>query len=37
MHFGFPLRLDARGRLAAVDDDDYLRGLVEMLLFTRPG
>ncbi|MEW2051329.1 GPW/gp25 family protein [Streptomyces sp. NPDC005476] len=37
MHFGFPLRLDARGRLAAVDDEEYLRGLVEAVLFTRPG
>ncbi|MGW1245216.1 GPW/gp25 family protein [Streptomyces bobili] len=37
MRFGFPLRLDARGRLAAVDDEEYLRGLVEAVLFTRPG
>ncbi|WP_309060097.1 GPW/gp25 family protein [Streptomyces sp.] len=37
MRFGFPLRLDARGRLATVDDEEYLRGLVEAVLFTRPG
>jgi phage baseplate assembly protein W len=37
MRFGFPLRLDARGRLATVDDEEYLRGVVEAVLFTRPG
>ncbi|WP_251096594.1 GPW/gp25 family protein [Streptomyces sp. Caat 7-52] len=37
MHLGFPLRLDGRGRLASVDDEEYLRGLVETALFTRPG
>jgi phage baseplate assembly protein W len=36
-HVGFPLRLDAGGRTARVVDDDYLRGLVEQVLFTTPG
>lgn len=36
-HVGFPLRLDTRGRTALVDDEEYLRGLVEQVLFTRPG
>jgi phage baseplate assembly protein W len=36
-HVGFPLRLDSRGRTALVDDADYVRGLVEQVLFTAPG
>lgn len=36
-HIAFPLRLDTRGRTAAADDETYLRGLVEQVLFTRPG
>lgn len=36
-HIAFPLRLDARGRTALADDEDHLRGLVEQVLFTRPG
>lgn len=36
-HVAFPLRLDARGRTALADDDEHLRGLVEQVLFTRPG
>jgi phage baseplate assembly protein W len=36
-HLGFPIRLDARGRTAQADDEAYLRGLVEQVLFTRPG
>lgn len=36
-HIGFPLRLGTRGRTALVDDEEYLRGLVEQVLFTRPG
>ena len=36
-HIAFPLRLDARGRTALADDETYLRGLVEQVLFTRPG
>jgi phage baseplate assembly protein W len=36
-HVAFPLHLDARGRTALADDETYLRGLVEQVLFTRPG
>ncbi len=36
-HVGFPLRLDIRGRTALVDDETYLRGLVEQVLFTASG
>ena len=36
-HLGFPLRLDGRGRTAVVGEEEYLRGLVELVLFTRPG
>ena len=36
-HIAMPLRLDSRGRTAVADDDAHLRGLVEQVLFTRPG
>ncbi|GHJ54741.1 MULTISPECIES: GPW/gp25 family protein [Micromonospora] len=36
-HVGFPLRVGGRGRTALVGDEEYLRGLVEAVLFTRPG
>lgn len=36
-HLAFPLHLDGRGRTALADDEEYLRGLVELVLFTRPG
>jgi uncharacterized protein len=36
-HIAFPLRMDGRGRTATVDDEVYLRGLIEQVLFTRPG
>ena len=36
-HFGFPLRFDGSGRTASATPEQYLRGLVEMVLFTRPG
>jgi phage baseplate assembly protein W len=36
-HIAFPLRLDASGRTARADDEAYLRGLIEQVLFTRPG
>lgn len=36
-HLGSPLRLDGRGRTALATDEEYLRGLVEAVLFTRPG
>lgn len=37
LHVGYPWRLDRRGRTAGVDVETYLRGLVETVLFTRPG
>jgi phage baseplate assembly protein W len=37
VHVGFPVRAGARGRTALVDDEAYLRGLVEQVLFTTPG
>ena len=37
VHLGFPVRLDSRGRTASATDEEYLRGLVEQVLFTRPG
>jgi uncharacterized protein len=36
-HVGFPLRVTAQRRTALLDDDAYLRGLVEAVIFTRPG
>lgn len=36
-HVLFPPRLGARGRMATGADEEYLRGLVEQVLFTRPG
>lgn len=36
-HLGIPLQLDARGRAAVVDRERWLAGLVEQVLFTRPG
>lgn len=36
-HVAFPLRLDSRGKTALADDEAYLTGLVEQVLFTRPG
>lgn len=32
-----PPALDGRGRTGLADEDRYLRGLVEQVLFTRPG
>jgi phage baseplate assembly protein W len=37
VHVAFPLRLDSRGRTAVAGLDAYLAGLVEQVLFTRPG
>lgn len=36
-HVGFPLRATAQGRTELLDDDAYLRALVEAVIFTRPG
>lgn len=35
--FGFPFRIDHRGRSASYDLDRHIRGLIEQLLFTAPG
>jgi phage baseplate assembly protein W len=37
MHTDYPLHFDQRGRTAATTDDDYLRDLIELVLFTAPG
>lgn len=36
-HLGFPLSVTPQRRTALVDDSTYLRGLVEAVIFTRPG
>ncbi|MBK7624102.1 MAG: GPW/gp25 family protein [Kineosporiaceae bacterium] len=36
-HLATPLALDGRGRTALADEEAYLRGLIEHVLFTRPG
>lgn len=36
-HLAFPLALDGRGQTALADEERYLRGLIEQVLFTRPG
>lgn len=37
MHIDYPFRVDGRGRTADTTDDDYVRDLVEQVLFTAPG
>ena len=37
MNLAYPLHFDGRGRTATANDDDYLRGLIEQVLFTAPG
>lgn len=37
VHIDYPYRLDSRGRTAETTDDDYLRDLIEQVLFTSPG
>jgi phage baseplate assembly protein W len=36
-HLDYPLHFDSRGRTAATGDEDYIRDLVEQVLFTAPG
>lgn len=36
-NFGFPFRIDGRGRTAGADDETHVKQLVEQLLFTAPG
>jgi len=37
MHVAHPFRIDSRGRTAAAGDEEYVRQLVELVLFTQPG
>jgi uncharacterized protein len=37
MHIDHPYHVDGRGRTATTDESDYLRDLVEQVLFTQPG
>ena len=37
MNLRFPYQFDGRGRTAEADDDAWVRGLVEQVLFTAPG
>jgi hypothetical protein len=36
-HVAFPLAVDARGQTTLADEERYLKGLIEHVLFTRPG
>ncbi|AGA89631.1 phage baseplate assembly protein W [Thioflavicoccus mobilis 8321] len=37
MNLDYPYRFDARGATAEADEEAYLRGLIEQVLFTAPG
>jgi phage baseplate assembly protein W len=37
MNVDFPLRHDATGRTAAVDQEEHIRDMIEQVLFTAPG
>ncbi len=37
MHIDYPYHLDGRGRTALTGDADYVRDLIEQVLFTTPG
>ena len=37
MEIDHPFRIDATGRTATTDDDDHVRDLIELVLFTAPG
>lgn len=37
MNIDFPFHFDPRGGAAGTDDDDFVRDLIEELLFTEPG
>ena len=37
MHLDYPFHFDSRGHTAAATDADYLRDLIELVLFTSPG
>lgn len=37
MHVDYPYHIDNRGRTAQTGDEDYIRDLIEEVLFTSPG
>lgn len=37
MHVDYPIHFDSRGRTAATSDEDHVRDLIELVLFTAPG
>lgn len=37
MHVAHPFAVDGRGRTAGADDEEYVRRLLELVLFTMPG
>jgi phage baseplate assembly protein W len=37
MHVAFPFGFDGRGRTASASDEDHLRDMIELVLFTSPG
>jgi phage baseplate assembly protein W len=37
MHIDHPLHVDSTGRTALTGEDDYVRDLIEQVLFTAPG
>lgn len=37
MHVDYPWHVDGRGRTALTDEADYVRDLIEQVLFTAPG
>ena len=37
MHIDYPFHVGGGGRTAGTNDDDYVRDLVEQVLFTAPG
>ncbi len=37
MNIDFPFRFDSLGRTATTDNDDHVRDMIELLLFTNPG
>lgn len=37
MNVDYPYRIDGRGRTAVTGDDDWIRDMIEQILFTVPG
>jgi uncharacterized protein len=36
-HLDFPFHLDGRGRVATAGEDDHIRDMIRLVLFTSPG